>query len=68
MNNNIYIKNTIDKIKSKQNTLNSLMSMISHYAQETDRKFDDILMENNIDKLIRCIVFIIFSIFIWMCF
>ncbi len=50
MNTNIYIKYTIDKIKSKQVNLNSLITMLSYYAQEVDRKFDDILMENNIDK------------------
>ena len=50
MHNNLYIKNTIDKIKAKQNTLNSIMSMISYYAQETDKKFDDILIKHNIDK------------------
>jgi len=50
MNTSVYIKCTTDKIKSKQSNLNSLISMLSYYAQEVDRKFDDILMENNIDK------------------
>ena len=49
MNNKVYITNLIDKIRNKQSQLDIINNTISTYNNEIDKKFREILKENNIE-------------------